>query len=258
MRRFGKTIVTWVLFWLTRFTLWRFHPEIIGIVGTTNKTTVKNALRALLPQSDEIRANPKSYNTEIGLPLAVLAVDGGGSSSIGWIFVVLRAFFRTLFSLRFPKLLILELGVNRIGDMAYLLRIVRVRTLLVTSILGESTLSNDADVRTVSAEIALAIERLPKEGILIMNGDDARSQTLALKSPCPVLWYGMGPKNIFRLYDIMEKDNGSEAKIINTRTGFVTPIELSVYGQHHLLAAAAAHAAYEVVNSSGRIKKTVV
>jgi UDP-N-acetylmuramate-alanine ligase len=110
----------------------------------------------------------------------------------------------------------------------------------------------------VSAEIALALERHPKEGILIMNGDDARSQTLALKSPCPVLWYGMGPKNIFRLYDIMEKDNGSEAKIINTRTGFVTPIELSVYGQHHLLAAAAAHAAYEVVNSSGRIKKTVV
>lgn len=257
MRRLGKTIVTWVLFWLTRCTLWRFHPEVIGIVGTTNKTTVKNALRALLPKTDEIRANPKSYNTEIGLPLAVLAVDGGGSSSIRWFFVVLRAFLKTLFSLNFPKLLILELGVDRIGDMAYLLQIVRVRTLLVTQILGESTLSNDADVRTVSAEIALAIERLPKEGTLIMNGDDRVSQALAMKSPCPVLWYGMGPKNMFRLYDIVETDDGSEAKIINTRTGKGTPIHLSVYGQHHLLAAAAAHAAYDAINGSRWIKKTM-
>ena len=52
---------------------WREELDcgVVGITGSTGKTSVKDICRALLPA--EVHASPENYNTEIGLPLAVLA-----------------------------------------------------------------------------------------------------------------------------------------------------------------------------------------
>jgi UDP-N-acetylmuramoyl-tripeptide--D-alanyl-D-alanine ligase len=44
---------------------------LVGITGSTGKTSVKDICRALLPR--RVHASPENYNTEIGLPLALLA-----------------------------------------------------------------------------------------------------------------------------------------------------------------------------------------
>ncbi|MFL5906673.1 MAG: UDP-N-acetylmuramoyl-tripeptide--D-alanyl-D-alanine ligase [Solirubrobacterales bacterium] len=44
--------------------------RVVGITGSTGKTSVKDVCRALLPA--EVQASPENFNTEIGLPLAVL------------------------------------------------------------------------------------------------------------------------------------------------------------------------------------------
>jgi UDP-N-acetylmuramoyl-tripeptide--D-alanyl-D-alanine ligase len=44
--------------------------RVVGITGSTGKTSVKDICRALLPF--RVHASPENYNTEIGLPLAVL------------------------------------------------------------------------------------------------------------------------------------------------------------------------------------------
>ncbi len=44
---------------------------LVGITGSTGKTSVKDITRALLPR--RVHASPQNYNTEIGLPLALLA-----------------------------------------------------------------------------------------------------------------------------------------------------------------------------------------
>lgn len=44
---------------------------LVGITGSTGKTSVKDIARALLPR--RVHASPQNYNTEIGLPLALLA-----------------------------------------------------------------------------------------------------------------------------------------------------------------------------------------
>jgi UDP-N-acetylmuramoyl-tripeptide--D-alanyl-D-alanine ligase len=44
---------------------------VVGITGSTGKTSVKDICRALLP--GRVHASPENYNTEIGLPLAVLS-----------------------------------------------------------------------------------------------------------------------------------------------------------------------------------------
>ena len=43
---------------------------LVGITGSTGKTSVKDITRALLPR--RVHASPENYNTEIGLPLALL------------------------------------------------------------------------------------------------------------------------------------------------------------------------------------------
>jgi UDP-N-acetylmuramoyl-tripeptide--D-alanyl-D-alanine ligase len=45
--------------------------KVVGITGSTGKTSVKDICRAILP--GRVHASPQNYNTEIGLPLTILA-----------------------------------------------------------------------------------------------------------------------------------------------------------------------------------------
>jgi UDP-N-acetylmuramoyl-tripeptide--D-alanyl-D-alanine ligase len=44
--------------------------RVVGITGSTGKTSVKDVCRALL--GDRVHASPENYNTEVGMPLAML------------------------------------------------------------------------------------------------------------------------------------------------------------------------------------------
>ena len=49
----------------------RVGCPVVGITGSTGKTSVKDICRTLLPF--RVHASPENYNTEIGLPLALLS-----------------------------------------------------------------------------------------------------------------------------------------------------------------------------------------
>jgi UDP-N-acetylmuramoyl-tripeptide--D-alanyl-D-alanine ligase len=49
--------------------------RVVGITGSTGKTSVKDVCSALLPGN--VQASPENFNTEIGLPLAVLGAPEG-------------------------------------------------------------------------------------------------------------------------------------------------------------------------------------
>lgn len=49
----------------------RFHIPVIGITGSNGKTIVKEWLYQLLNQEENIVRNPKSYNSQTGVPLSV-------------------------------------------------------------------------------------------------------------------------------------------------------------------------------------------
>jgi UDP-N-acetylmuramoyl-tripeptide--D-alanyl-D-alanine ligase len=51
--------------------------KVVAITGSTGKTSTKDILVALLERTRRTAASPENLNTEIGLPLAVLAADAG-------------------------------------------------------------------------------------------------------------------------------------------------------------------------------------
>jgi UDP-N-acetylmuramoyl-tripeptide--D-alanyl-D-alanine ligase len=54
-------------------TAWRraIGCPLVGVTGSTGKTSVKDMTRAILPRN--VHASPENYNTEIGMPLALLS-----------------------------------------------------------------------------------------------------------------------------------------------------------------------------------------
>jgi len=50
--------------------------KVVAITGSTGKTSTKDILAALLGASMRVSASPANFNTEIGLPLAILAAPG--------------------------------------------------------------------------------------------------------------------------------------------------------------------------------------
>lgn len=53
----------------------QFHYPIVGITGSNGKTMVKEWLGQLMAHSHKVVRSPKSYNSQLGVPLAVLELD---------------------------------------------------------------------------------------------------------------------------------------------------------------------------------------
>ncbi len=51
--------------------------RVVGVTGSTGKTSTKDILRSLLEPFGAVAASPENMNTEIGLPLAILAAPAG-------------------------------------------------------------------------------------------------------------------------------------------------------------------------------------
>ena len=113
----------------------KYQPQVVGITGSVGKTTTKEAVSAVLSEKFAVRAPQKNYNNEIGVPLTIIGVDSPGSSLFGWFLVFLRAWrLLVVKDKNYPKIIILELGVDHPGDMRYLTRLAKPQVGVVTTV----------------------------------------------------------------------------------------------------------------------------
>jgi aminotransferase len=162
------------LAWLARRYLERVRPRCVAIAGLSGKTIAKRWLRELLESSFRVRANPRSYNTELGLPLAILdtAID---SSTLGGILHALsHAAIRGLLASEPLDILVLEMGIRSQGDAERLLRAVTPDVLVLMPI--APSFSNDLGfLDTMERELArLAHATSERGGAIVSCADDAR------------------------------------------------------------------------------------
>ncbi|MCE2483978.1 MAG: aminotransferase class I/II-fold pyridoxal phosphate-dependent enzyme [Desulfurellaceae bacterium] len=156
---------------LARIFLRRKKPLVIAITGSRGKTVTKRLLAELLAVRYRVRTNPRSYNTEIGLPLAVLNVEIAPKSVWSVLHTLGRASWSALFSAAPVEILVVEFGVRQRGDMRRLVQTVRPDIAIVNTL----TPSYSTDVEllgTLQEEIRTLCDTVGPRCRFIIDGDD--------------------------------------------------------------------------------------
>ena len=195
-----KALVQFQLKILAKLILWRHRPVMIGITGSVGKTGTKLAIAAVLKTKYFVRESLGSYNNEFGLPLTILGAPAPGRNILKWIFVSFK-FFVSLISSNYPKVLVLEMGADRPGDIAYLTSIARPDIALVTRV-GSVHMQYFEGHEGLQKEKATIIKSLAREGIAVLNIDDSRVAAMKGLHSGKTLTYGLGEQADIQGVDI--------------------------------------------------------
>ncbi|PJE59872.1 MAG: hypothetical protein COU85_01355 [Candidatus Portnoybacteria bacterium CG10_big_fil_rev_8_21_14_0_10_44_7] len=219
------------------------------------KTSTREAIYAVLKNHFSVRRNVKNYNNEIGLPLTILGLESGGRSLVVWLLLLCRAVLFLFYCPRYPKILILEMGVDQPGDMDYLLSIVRPHLAVITGV-GKIPVHVEffSGPRALAREKGKIIRQLSKQDFAILNIDDELVAEMGGKTKAKVITYGFSDGSSYQPAELdfsYALDNetllGIHFKI--SAGGQVIPFQLrGVLGRHQLYAALAAVAVGKIFN----------
>lgn len=180
----------------------KYRPFIIGITGSVGKTSTKEAVYCVLKNHFYCRQNEKNYNNEIGLPLTILGAKTGGHSFFKWLAVLIKA-VKLLATKKknYPEMLVLEMGADKKGDLAYLLSIAPCDIGILTAV-SPVHLEFFGSLQNVFSEKSQIITRLKKGQAAIINGDDGKLKSLKNQTPARCLSYGLNLDNDLQAEEI--------------------------------------------------------
>lgn len=244
-----KSILQKILKILAKLTIKKYRPIVIGITGSVGKTSTKEAIHAVLKHKYWVRKSEKSFNTEIGLPLTVLGIENHHKNIFAWAKDIIKSFFKILFTVKYPEILLLEYGVQKPKDMAYLLSIAKPFIGVVTAI-GEVPVHVEffAGTHEVAEEKSKLVESLPNKGFAILNYDDETVYEMKKKSKAHVMTFGFNKHSDLKIlgYELRTKENviGQVPEAITVKieySGNIMPIRLhNCFGKPQAYSAAAA------------------
>jgi UDP-N-acetylmuramoyl-tripeptide--D-alanyl-D-alanine ligase len=180
MKSIFKRIIVAILTFEAKLLLKRTRPTIVAITGNVGKTSVKDAAYAVLRGRVHARKSEKSYNSDIGVPLSILGLTNAWQSPVGWAKNIFDGLIIALFPGSYPKVLVLEMGVDRPGDMERLTRWIHPNVVVLTRLPDVPVHVEYFDSpEAVVAEKRHLIDALREDGVLIFNQDDERVATIA-------------------------------------------------------------------------------
>ncbi len=199
-----RSLLTKLLFTLTRRILERYQPLVVGITGSVGKTTAKEALAHILSVAGkQARKSTGSFNTEIGVPLTVIGVDRSpGKSVMGWLTVLSRG-VQLLAGDRahYPAVLVLEMGADRPGDIEQLVRLTKPAVGMLTAV-GPAHLERFGDLEGIIREKKKIVTLLPKTSCAIIPSDEPVLHTLKKEVRARVLTVGATEGSDVRVSDV--------------------------------------------------------
>ena len=190
---------------------------VIGITGSTGKTSTKDFLVAALGTDRNVCATRGNRNNELGVPLTVL--EAGQSTGV----------------------LIVEMGMRAEGEIEGLCTVARPTDGIVTNI-GQTHLETLGSQEAIARAKGELVGCIPSSGRVFLNGDDAWSRSLEARSAAPVTWYGLGKSVDVRATDLVVDDLGRPSFTLHAGPDSAR-VSLPLPGRHHAYTAAAAAAA---------------
>ena len=168
------------LAWATRRYLAKHKPFVIGINGSVGKTScrtiVSQTLQKVLPSDLRVYSSPKNFNGELGMSLSIMMVEKRNVSVIGMIQVGFIALRRAFKRKKMYDIILLEYGIDRPGEMAFLLSIVKPDISILTKL--DAVHSEQFGDPKAIAEEEVLLNKNTKE-IVYLNSDDEYAQQLS-------------------------------------------------------------------------------
>ena len=199
-----RNLLQFILKTLAKIVLWIHQPEIIGVTGSVGKTSTKEAIYRVLKKQFRVRRNMRNYNNELGVPLTILGLETAGRSLTAWLKNFFKAGAIILWEKNYPEILVLEMAVDRPGDMKYLLDFIPVKVGVITAIGQFPThIEFFPEKGKLIEEKALLVKSLAKNSLAVLNYDDLSVRMIGddLPKEVSIVNYGMG--------------QGADLKIIN-------------------------------------------
>jgi len=181
---------------------------IIGITGSSGKTSTKDLIAAVLRPLGEVVAPPGSFNNELGHP---------------W--TVLRATPDTDF-------LVLEMSARHPGNIAALAAIARPSIAAVLNI-GTAHLGEFGSREIIAETKAELVQALPSSGVAILNADDPMVAAMGAKTLARVVRVGRAENADVRAEDIELDELARPRFRLTTATGSAE-VQLAVHGEHQV------------------------
>jgi UDP-N-acetylmuramoyl-tripeptide--D-alanyl-D-alanine ligase len=189
---------------------------VIGVTGSSGKTSTKDLLAQVLSQLGPTVAPPGSFNNELGHP-----------------YTVLRATSDTRF-------LVLETSARGIGHIRYLTEIAPPDIGVVLNV-GTAHVGEFGSREAIAQAKGELVEALRADGVAVLNADDPLVAAMASRTVARVVRVGMSSDADVRADDVTVDELGCAAFDLRTAAG-TAPVRLQLVGRHHVSNALAAAA----------------
>jgi len=238
MRLIIKKIVVWILTLEARLVLHKYRPKIVGITGSVGKSSTKDAIYSALSASFFVRKSQKSFNSELGIPLTILGCENAWNNPFLWFRNIFQGLAIILLPNHYPEWLILEVGLDRPGDIRNVVRWIAFDVVVYTR-LSELPVHVEFfdSVEALLLEKAELMRGLKQGGTLIINGDDPLQKDFT-KEGAKRLTYGLEESSRVYANHIETSYKDGRPVGVNFRIdyeGASVPIELTgVIGIQHI------------------------
>ncbi len=192
MKEILRAVIVFLLTLEARLVLAKYRPQIIAVTGSVGKTSAKDAIYSALLGSYFVRKSDKSYNSDIGIPLAILGLKTGWGSAFTWGKNIIEGLTLILFPNRYPRWLVLEVGADRPDDIRRIAKWLSPDVVVVTHLPDVPVhVEFFGSAEELFLEKKSLIDALKKGGALILNADDERVLAFRAGRETAVITYGM-------------------------------------------------------------------
>ena len=161
----------------------KFSPVVIGVTGSSGKTTTKDLIAQLLGKHFQVLKTEGNYNNHIGLPLTLLNLTHK------------------------DQVVILEMAMRGPGEIAQLAQISRPQWGIITNI-GEAHVELLGSRENIALAKKELLDVIGKEGKALLNGDDQFLREIGREFIGEVHFFGWGDGVDFQARDYRLDEDG--------------------------------------------------
>lgn len=202
---------------LARYNRSRMNLPVVGVTGSSGKTTTKDMVAAVLGARFNTLKTRGNLNNEIGLPLSLLELGAGHSAAV------------------------IEMAMRGPGEIETLCRIALPTAAVITNI-GEAHLERLGSVDAIARAKGEILGHVPAGGFALLHGESPFIKREAGRCRGRVFFYGTGEGNEIRAAGIKPGQGGNHLEVLvgTGREEQRFPLFVPAPGLHNVVNALAA------------------